>query len=493
MFPCDKIDYCVSGGKCQVEMEVAAYRARVGLFAAVLYKILVRKAVIARKRVRGMRMHGAAAAVTVFTLLLMLLMAGVEPNPGPGATQGEGDNGVAGDNASQIEKLCTVVADLSTKIVGLSDRVQNLEQSNTTRVSKLERQHEMMELDVECVNEKCGKLETVADSLSEKVDSLQQKLTRIEGENRRRNLLFFGLPKAAGETWDSCEQLVLSVLKRDLRMAGPVFIDRARRVGAAILVTFQSLKQRDLVLSRTRLLAEARSPVFIREDYPEETRQKRAGLVPLMKQLRDDGVRARLRNDKLVTDDTTYIYNLDTKQYTQMSPRKREHDTHTHSNHTEHDAGHDEHSLRRDNAANMHENITRTNHTQQQRSRHSSPVTERGSAAAGRSRPVARGDSSRQAASGYSYSSEGAGGGGGRFRPPSPSYSGMVQGQTLKRRRSRSPISPDRDDYRRGSDYEMEWPAPSQPMHQGGRGSGHFGGRGRGGRGAGFNRDSQRY
>ena len=74
---------------CSVE----AYRVTVGLFVGILLKILTKKkrkkAAIAAKRVKGLRVHGLAARIALTTLLLMLLMAEVEPNPGPTFSTGE--------------------------------------------------------------------------------------------------------------------------------------------------------------------------------------------------------------------------------------------------------------------------------------------------------------------------------------------------------------------------------------------------------------------
>ena len=84
---------------CSVE----AYRVAVGLFVGILLKILTKKAAIAAKRVKGLRVHGLAARFAVTTLLLMLLMAGVEPNPGPTFSTGErnhvSDRTDKGDNS----------------------------------------------------------------------------------------------------------------------------------------------------------------------------------------------------------------------------------------------------------------------------------------------------------------------------------------------------------------------------------------------------------
>ena len=69
-----------------------AYRMTVGLFVGILLKNLTKKAAIAAKRAKGLRVHGLVARFAVTTLLLMLLMAGVEPNPGLTFSTGEGNH-----------------------------------------------------------------------------------------------------------------------------------------------------------------------------------------------------------------------------------------------------------------------------------------------------------------------------------------------------------------------------------------------------------------
>ena len=89
-----------------------------------------------------------------------------------------------------------------------------------------------------------------------------------------------------------------------MKMRQPVLIDRAQRVDSAVLVQFQSFKQREEVLSHSRELRATESPIYVREDFSEAVRRKCSGLTPLLKQFRDDGKRAKLRHDKLVTEDT---------------------------------------------------------------------------------------------------------------------------------------------------------------------------------------------
>ena len=64
---------------CSVE----AHRSRIGLFVAVLMKILTRNARKAAVKVRGLRVTSFSALLAVSCLLAMLLIGCVEPNPGP--------------------------------------------------------------------------------------------------------------------------------------------------------------------------------------------------------------------------------------------------------------------------------------------------------------------------------------------------------------------------------------------------------------------------
>ena len=102
--------------------------------------------------------------------------------------------------------------------------------------------------------------------MQKKVDDLEAKVEFLETQSRRKNLLFFGIPRVFGETWDSCEAKVMEIICRDMTVRQPVQIDRAHRVGSAILVQFQSSKQREEVLSHSGELRETDSSIYVREE-----------------------------------------------------------------------------------------------------------------------------------------------------------------------------------------------------------------------------------
>ena len=133
-----------------------------------------------------------------------------------------------------------------------------------------EEQH-VLHLDVDELHNKQERLEQENANLRNTVQQLASKVEELDMEKRKRNLLFFGIPVREGV---SCEQLVGDVLQTDLGITDNIDMDQARRVGSGILVTFQSLKQKALVLSKAKLLTPDKA-VSIREDFPEAVRRRR--------------------------------------------------------------------------------------------------------------------------------------------------------------------------------------------------------------------------
>ena len=109
-----------------------------------------------------------------------------------------------------------------------------------------EEQH-VLHLDVDELHNKQERLEQENANLRNTVQQLASKVEELDMEKRKHNLLFFGIPIREGA---SCEQLVGDVLQTDLGIKDNIDMDQARRVGSGILVTFQSLKQKALVLTK---------------------------------------------------------------------------------------------------------------------------------------------------------------------------------------------------------------------------------------------------
>ncbi|KAL8591409.1 hypothetical protein ACOMHN_022215 [Nucella lapillus] len=146
------------------------------------------------------------------------------------------------------------------------------------------------------------------------VQLLQNKSEYLENQSRRNNLIFFGLPLDAA--WDRCEVLVKEVIREGLGIDEEIHVDQAHRYGKAIVVRFLSFKQRSLILSQAQRLKQTEKcqNVFIREDFSVTVQQKRKELINMQKELRSRGTVAKLRFDKLITDNTVYQFDTNSKQ-----------------------------------------------------------------------------------------------------------------------------------------------------------------------------------
>ena len=143
-----------------------------------------------------------------------------------------------------------------------------------------EEQH-VVHLDVDKLHMKHERLAEENANLRQTIQQLASTVEELDMDKRKRNLLFFGIPRREGV---SCEQLIREMLRNDLGIAEAVYIEQARRVANAFLVTFQSLKQKVLILTKARLLT-SENALSIRRDFPEAVRRRRGGLVEYYRQL----------------------------------------------------------------------------------------------------------------------------------------------------------------------------------------------------------------
>ena len=143
--------------------------------------------------------------------------------------------------------------------------------------------------------------------------NLEDKLDSAENHSKRNNPLFCGIPTSAGEMWSDCEDKEMNIIKTDMKITDSVAIETAHGVGKAIIIKLLPYKDKEKILKGAKnLAASTNKDIWVREDFSQAVQTKRSKLVPMMKTLRKDGKRARLRFDKLVTDDGTFTFNLQT-------------------------------------------------------------------------------------------------------------------------------------------------------------------------------------
>jgi hypothetical protein len=120
------------------------------------------------------------------------------------------------------------------------------------------------------------------------------------------------------ETWKDCEDSVQKIIKEDMKVSQNIIIERAHRVGSAIIVKLFSFKDKVLLQQSAKNLASSNSGVSVREDFSQTVRVKRSGLVQMMKALRADGKRAKLSYYRLLSDEGTFTYDVVKKQIVRL-------------------------------------------------------------------------------------------------------------------------------------------------------------------------------
>lgn len=301
-------------------VELTVYRIRIGLFTMPkkckhgLNKIVVSK-----------------SSMSVFLRLLVglsvvLLMGGdVEINPGPPKRQ------------------------LSQQTISFTDSPtttsSNRNQSATARRSTaadnevmrfLQEMKDEVRSDLASINGKLNdmnesitnlraeneKLREENNSMKQEMGKLSKKLDYMEGQSRRNNLRFYGIPGKMGENWDDTETKVRSFIKETLHMPSHenVEIERAHRLNmrntdtCPVVVKFNRYKDKESILNKARETLRRESGYTVREDYTERVLEHRRILGQEMSVARENGEPARLQYDKLIKGGQIYKYDDFTRQ-----------------------------------------------------------------------------------------------------------------------------------------------------------------------------------
>ena len=218
----------------------------------------------------------------------------VEPNPGPEGGSEDSREFSSGDANSSVPaqtnkaSLDRLIADMAHTLNQAVFRMENTNQRQGTKIEERLRSvedkidHRLYKLEVrqtrlascmDSLHSNCQALRSGNKDLRGTVNYLIEKCDYMENQSRRNNLVFTGFAPMRGgcESWEDCEIKVKVCIRDGMGITERMEIERAHRVGKAIVVNLLSYKQKMLVLKNARMLktSDGDDNINVRDDFSE--------------------------------------------------------------------------------------------------------------------------------------------------------------------------------------------------------------------------------
>lgn len=193
--------------------------------------------------------------------------------------------------------------DLVLEMKRMNDGIQSI---HTTQVQLVS--------DNETVKGSLQALHSTLPDINEQLGKNTQHLGSLEREKRRKNLLIFNIDEERDEKISDIENKIAQLIVQKLMVSEFCLsqdVDYCRRLGKVptsgktrpIILALTTERKKWAILKNCNKLKG--SNISIREDYPEEVRTKRKGLLEEMKKLKKEGKKVSLVYDKLyIREDT---------------------------------------------------------------------------------------------------------------------------------------------------------------------------------------------
>ena len=184
----------------------------------------------------------------------------------------------------------TIIKCFNATIERMEAKIESLCIENKTLKEELHEVRKSIEFSNEIFEGKIKEARTMKED-----DLIMDKLAELEDRSRRNNLRIEGIEEEEGETWETSEEKVLSLIKK-LGIKSRVQIERVHRTGRkvhqrnrTIVAKFNNYKDEMQVMSKYKELKYWEQNIFINEDFSERTVQKRKELFKEARELRREG------------------------------------------------------------------------------------------------------------------------------------------------------------------------------------------------------------
>ncbi|XP_040074818.1 uncharacterized protein LOC120846971 [Ixodes scapularis] len=238
---------------------------------------------------------------------LRVLCGDVELNPGP----------LSAAQENQLVEAMQLIPSMHEGQKTVINELKAIKDLQTTFERKLEglfSRIAIIESDVAAIKPLRGEFEELKASNRELDTQLRTTALRqeeLENQSRRNNLLIYGLPDVAAETWEASEAKALSFFadKLDIHLEA-TSIERAHRIGRfaadknrPLISKFLSFKDKQRVLSKAFKLK--RSGFSISDDFSPAVQFARRRLLDYAS---EQNAQFKLRYNKLTIGNKTYMY-----------------------------------------------------------------------------------------------------------------------------------------------------------------------------------------
>ncbi|KAL8592852.1 hypothetical protein ACOMHN_050680 [Nucella lapillus] len=112
--------------------------------------------------------------------------------------------------SAAVEDMATAIKALQTSQQSLSSRIEkrlgDMENKLMCRIDHLSDKCDILQCDVDAMQDICDSVKEENEQLHNRVHTLEGQLDVVENQNRKSNLLFFGIPTTASEVWSDSEK-----------------------------------------------------------------------------------------------------------------------------------------------------------------------------------------------------------------------------------------------------------------------------------------------
>lgn len=235
------------------------------------------------------------------------------------------------DKVSKIDQISKTLGEIKGKMSELESTLKEVEkrthdtEQSCKFLSDVSDNHtqelERAKSDIKTVKKSCQSIETRVKDMENISEKMESKIVDLQRRSMNENLMFYGVPEQEGEKCEELlkQEILIKTLQIPTEKAMGIKIDRVHRVGQKntgtkprpIVAKFHDYQDREYV---RRLSIEKREDLKrvnlgIGIQWPQETREKRRQLIPIMRRLQQEGKQTKLVNDKLFVNGREYKLN----------------------------------------------------------------------------------------------------------------------------------------------------------------------------------------